>query len=136
MVAKRKAQYAAAEDWLNSEIALAQKANNSAYAYNASLKRRVAALDRRIRIAKANRNQTELQSLKAEIGAIRVEVQNQSNSEAQYEKDQGEILGDAKAQGASNFGQYQSLSKSFQQAKAQRGVEVGRLASLDQSIGG
>ena len=136
MVAKRKEKYIAAEDWLNSEIALAQTANNSAYAYNTALKRRVAALDRRIRVAKANGNKGELQNLKAEIGTIRTEVQNQSTSEAQYEKDQGEVLGDAKAQGAKNFGQYQSLTKSFQQAKTQRSTEVGRLASLEQSIGG
>ncbi len=136
MVAKRKAKYVAAEDWLDAEISIAEKANRSAHAYNASLKRRVASLDSRIRVAKAQGNQGELRKLKSEVGQIRVEVQNQNKSEVQFEKDQSEVLSDSKAKGASNYGEYRSLSQSFRQAKAERGSEVGRLASLEQSIGG
>ena len=135
-VAARKAKYASAEQWLDQEISLATQANRRAIAYNQSLKRRLASVESRVAAAKAANDQRALRSLKSEVGAIQVEASNQAKSEAQYEKDQSEVLGDAKARSASNYGQYRQTSQAWNNAKSERSTLVGRTANLRNSIGG
>lgn len=133
-VAKRKARYARAEDWLNQEIVLARQANHHAYVYNGTLRQRVASLSRQVAAAKAAHNRTALHSLKSQIAQISNEAKAEDQKQAGATQDQKVILGDAQARRASNFSSYQKEANSFNQAKAERGQLVGRLASLDNSL--
>lgn len=133
-VAKRKAKYARAELWLDQEIALARQANGRAYAYNASLKKRIATLDARIRVARSSGDKGALRTAKAEIRQIQNQAGEQSKSEAQAASDVKEVLADPQAKSAANYSSYRSEANSFNQARAERGQLLGRLASLDNSL--
>ncbi len=135
-VAKRKAHYVSAEAWLNEEIRIAHNANARAVAYNQSLKRRLASLESRASAARSAGNQGELRKLKSEVGAIRTEAANQAKSEAQFDKDRSEVLGDSKARSSSNYGQYRQASQAWSNAKSERSTLINRTASLNSSIGG
>lgn len=135
-VAARKAKYASAEAWINQEIALANQANARAVAYNQSLKRRLAAVERRVSAAKAANDNNGLRQLKSEVASIQTEAKKQAASEVGYEKDQAGILGDAKAKSSSNYAQYRKASQSWNSAKAERATLVGQVARVGASIGG
>lgn len=133
-VAKRKAQYVKAEDWLDAEIGLARQANKRAYAYNTSLRRRVAALETRIAAARRAGNRTALRTAKAEITQIRNEATRQGNSEAQTARDAKVVLGDAKARTAANYSAFRTEANNLDKAQAERGQLLGRLATLNNSL--
>ena len=135
-IAARKKKYATAEAWLNQEIALANQANARAVNYNQSLKRRLAAVESRVGAAKAANDQRELRKLKSEVASIQVEAKKQAASEAGYEKDQAQVLGDATAKGSSNYAQYRKASQAWNSAKAERTQLVGQAAKVGASIGG
>lgn len=135
-VAARKARYASAEAWLNEEIALANQSNSRAIAYNQSLSRRLAGIEGRVNAAKAANDQRSLHKLKSEVASIQVEAKKQAASEAGYEKDQAEVLGDAKAKSSSNYAQYRKASQSWNDAKSERATLVGQAARVGSSIGG
>lgn len=133
-VAKRKAQYARAEAWLDSEIALARQANGRAYAYNRSLRSRIASLEARARAARAAGNRSQLNAIKGEIAQVQKDAANVQVQEDQSLNEQKEVLNDAQARSAANYGAYQREANSFSQARSERGQLLGRLASLDNSI--
>lgn len=133
-VAKRKARYARAEQWLNVEIALARQARGRAIAYNGSLKRRIAALEARGGAARTARNKAGMRAVKAEIAQIQKEASVQSRNDETTGTEVKQVLGDAKARGAANYSAYQSEARSFDQAQAERGQLSGRLASLNNSL--
>lgn len=133
-VAKRKARYARAEQWLDQEIVLARKANSRAYAYNSTLKSRIAALQARAAAAQRARNKSQARAVKAEIAQLQKAAAGQAQTEAQTEKDVKEVTGDAKARSASNYSAYQKEANAFRSAKSERGQLLGRLASLDNSL--
>jgi len=131
VVAKRKARYARAEQWLDQEIALARRANNRAYAYNSSLKSRLANLQAR---AKAARTAGNRAAVKSEIAQLQRGAAQQARSEAQTETDVKAVLGDSQARSANNYGSYQKEANAFHKAKSERGELLDRLASLDNSL--
>jgi uncharacterized protein YcfJ len=133
-VAKRKARYARTEDWLNQEIALARQSNANALAYNARLRQRVTDLNRRVVAAKAAGNKNELRALKGQITLVSNEAAQTNKQETQATNDQKAILGDESARKSANFAAYQRESEKFNQARAERGQLVGRLAGLENSI--
>jgi len=133
-VAKRKARYARAEQWLDQEITLAHRANSRAYAYNSSLKSRLANLQRRATAARTARNKSGARAVQSEIAQLQKAAVQQARTETQTESDVKEVLGDAKARSANNYASYQREANAFHQAKAERGELLGRLASLDNSL--
>jgi len=83
-VAKRKAQYAREEDFLDAEIAQAEQMNREAAGYNADLRRQVAALD-----AESNRVAAKYRAGTAsrnELAAQRSSVQKQMEANAKVEQ--------------------------------------------------
>lgn len=130
-VAKRKARYARAEQWLNQEIVLARRANNRAYAYNSSLKSRLANLQSR---AKAARTASNRAAVKSEIAQLQRGAAQQARTEAQTETDVKAVLGDSQARSADNYDSYQKEANAFHKAKSERGELLDRLASLDNSL--
>ncbi len=133
-VAKRKAKYAKTEQWLDQEIALAHQANASAYAYNRTLKGRIAALEQKIQMARAAKNRQMLASLKSEISQISQETQRFDMSQKQSAMDVKDVLKDAGAHSATNFHSFEKEAAAFDEAAAERGRLSGRLASLRDSI--
>lgn len=134
MVAKRKARYARAEQWLDQEIALAHRANTRAYAYNSSLKSRIASLQARANSARTARNKSGARAVKSEIAQLQKAASQQARSETQTESDVKAVLGDKEARSADNYSSYQREANAFHKAKAERGELLGRLASLDNSL--
>lgn len=130
-VAARKAKYRSAEQWLNAEIALAKQSNSRAYAYNASLKNRIAALEARSRAASTA---AARRSIKKEAAIIRNQIATQNRAESTSIEDQKAVTGYQDARSANNYGAYQREVNSFNQARAERGRLGDRLASLDQSV--
>lgn len=134
VVARRKAKYARAEDWLDQEIALAHSANNRAHAYNRSLRQRVSTLDRQIANARASKNRQELARLKTQVSQTRQAAARQNLAEEKAAEDQQYVLSDSKARGADNYSEYKREASGFREAKAERGEIMGRLSNLDNSL--
>ncbi len=130
-VANRKAKYAKAELWLNEEIALAKQSHSRAYAYNTTLKNRIATLEARSRAA---RTASARRSIQKEAAIIRNQVATQNRAESQTIDDQKAVSSYQDARTANNYGTYQREVNSFNQARAERGRMLERLASLDQSV--
>jgi len=133
-VAKRKAKYAKTEQWLDEEILIARQANNSAYAYNRALKGRIAALEKRIQVARAAKNRQMLASLKSEISKISEETQRFDTNQKHTAMEFKEVMRDAGAHSATNFRSFENEAAAFDDATAERGRLSGRLASLRDSI--
>jgi hypothetical protein len=133
-VAKRKAKYAKKEDWLNNEIVAARQTNTRAYAYNKTLRQRLAVLDRKCADARASHNRTALKDLKGQVAALSNEVKAENQNLTVASNDQKEILADKTAQTSANFAAYRQESDSYDRAKAERGQLVNRLASLQNSL--
>jgi len=133
-VAKRKAKYAKTEQWLDEEILLARQANAEAYAYNRTLKGRIAALEKKIQVARAAKNRQMIASLKSEISQISEETQRFDMRLKQRGMEVKEVMKDAGAHSATNFRSFESEAASFDEATAERGRLSGRLASLRDSI--
>lgn len=133
-VAKRKARYARAEQWLDQEIVIARRANHRAYAYNASLKSRLASLQRRAAAARTARNKSGARAVQGEIAQLQKAAAQQARTETQTESDVKAVLGDKEARAADNYSSYQREANAFHKARAERGELLGRLASLDNSL--
>lgn len=133
-VAKRKAKYARAEQWLNEEIAIAHKAQVDAVAYNRYLRTKIAQLSKRAAAAKSSGNAAALSQVKAEIQKIKTESQAKSGSMDMTSKSIDQVLHDQQAQSASNISAFRSQANAFQKANAERGVLLGEIASLQRSV--
>lgn len=133
-VANRKAKYARAEQWLEQETLIARQANAKAYAYNKSLRNRIASLEQRVKAARMSGNKVMLSSLKSEISHITRETNQFNSQQVQAAEDVKQVMGDAQARAAGNFGSFQKEADAFNEATAERGRLIGRLASLRDSI--
>jgi hypothetical protein len=133
-VANRKAKYARAEQWLDQEILIARQANSKAYAYNRSLKTRLASIEQKVSTAKAVRDKAALHSLKSEISRIHEESRRFEHQQEQASADLKLVAGDPQARAAQNYNALQKEADAFNEATAERGRLLGRLASLQNSI--
>lgn len=133
-VAKRKAKYARAEQWLNEEIAIAHQANAKAYAYNRNLKARIAVLERRIQVARASQNKAMLSSLKSEVSQISDETRRFAESQKKTNVEIREVMRNADANSASNFKSFEREASAFEMNGAETGRLSGRVANLRNSL--
>jgi len=133
-VAKRKAKYAQAEQWLEQETLIARQANAKVYAYNRTLKGKLLALEQRVKAARASGDKVMLSSLKSEISHITQETNQFNTQQGQSAAELKQVMGDTQAQAAGNFSSFQKEADAFNEATAERGRLIGRLASLQNSI--
>jgi hypothetical protein len=133
-VANRKAKYARAEQWLEQEILIAKQANSKAYSYNRSLKARIASIEQKVRVARAASDKRALSSLKSEISHISQESKQFDLQLGQAGADLKQVSGDPQARAADNYRSLQKEADAFNEATAERGRLMGRLASLQNSI--
>lgn len=122
-VAKRKAQYAREEDFLNAEIAQAEQVNREAAGYNADLRRQIAALD-----AESSRVATKYRAGTAsrdELTAQRSSVQKQMEANAKVEQTlrkeheiKAAVLGEEKSQRGANDPYVKSLERQVGELQA------------------
>jgi uncharacterized protein involved in exopolysaccharide biosynthesis len=122
-VAKRKAQYAREEDFLNAEIAQAEQMNREAAGYNADLRRQIASLD-----AESNRVAAKYRAGTAsrnELAAQRSSVQKQMDANAKVEQTlrkehevKAAVLSEEKAQRGANDPYVKSLERQVKELQA------------------
>lgn len=133
-VAKRKAEFARTEDWLDVSIAQAKRANRSAYAYNDKLEQRVAALQQRARAARAANNKAAIRKIHNEV----VTLQKQANSQAAALDEeigaQNAVASDRDAKGAGNYADLRQEMKELNGAKSGLNRSRQRLASLGNEV--
>ena len=133
-VAHQKAKYASTEQWLDQCIASAQQTNNKAYAYNRTLKQRIAALEIRSKSAIASNNKAAIRQIHTEIAGLRKEAtqqQQQVNHEIAAQKG---ASGDQSARSATNYGAYSKQMSELSNTQAGLSRNIGRLASLENQV--
>jgi hypothetical protein len=133
-VAKRKARYAKTEQWLDREIALAREANQKAVAYNRVLGERISILEKRIEAARVSGSQRKIEAVKVSISKVKEETREFEESQEETVADMKIVREDQQAILASNFSSFTQESDAFEQATAERGRLMARLASLQNSI--
>lgn len=131
-VAKRKAEYASREAWLDACIASAHRVNSNAYAYSRSLESRIARLESRTRAARAAHNKSEARAIKSEIASIKVEAKQKTVVVAKELNDQQQAVSEGR--GARNYGGLKSEVNSLQETKGTLGRQVNRLAGLENQL--
>jgi hypothetical protein len=133
-VAKRKAKYALAEQWLEQEILLAQQTNSKAHAYNRSLKATLAAIEQKLEVARASGDRASVSSIKKQISQITEESKRIEFEQGQAAADFKQLAKDPQARAAENYQLLQREADAFNEATAERGRLMGRLMSLKNSI--
>lgn len=133
-VAKRKARYQRAEQWLDQEIAMARNANRRAYAYNSSLRKRIAALESRAATARRSGDKSAIRAVKGDLAKVRQEASQQTQQDKVAVSEVKQVLADSEARSASNYGAYKDEAAAFQRTSSDRGQLMDRLASLDNSL--
>ena len=131
-VAKRKAEYASREAWLDACIASAHRVNSNAYAYSRSLESRIARLESRTRAARVAHNKSEARAIKSEIASIKVEAKQKTVVVAKELNDQQQAVSEGR--GARNYGGLKSEVNSLQETKGTLGRQVNRLAGLENQL--
>ena len=133
-VAHQKAKYASTEQWLDQCIASAQQTNNKAYAYNRTLKQRIAALETRSKSALASKDKAAIRQIHTEIASLKKEAtqqEQQVNSEVEAQKG---ATDDQSARSATNYGAYTKQMGELRQTKANLSENIGHLASLENQV--
>ncbi|MDZ4405009.1 glycine zipper domain-containing protein [Prosthecobacter sp.] len=127
-VAKKKANYASTEQWLDACISQARATNQKARNYNSSLSANITKLRSEIASAKSSGNTRVLQQKKAEI----IKLQNESTREMKKVdseiKLQQEVLGES-----SSSGLKQEVI-SLKSTRSSMSSNYDRLASLNREI--
>ena len=134
VIAKKKAQYASIEAFMQAEIAAAQSHNQAIASYNASLEQRIAGLERRARVAKANRDKAAITSIRTEVAQLQKEAQGTQKAFAK-ETDYYEAV--VKDPQASQTNQAQSLNSLASQMRANENdisTTSRRLADLNRQL--
>jgi ribosomal protein L29 len=131
-VAKRKAEYASREAWLDACIASAHRVNSNAYAYSRSLESRIARLESRARAARTSHNKSEARAIKREIAAIQTEAKQKTVVVTKEINDQQQAV--TEGRGAKNYGGLKSEVNSLQETKGTLGRQVNRLAGIENQL--
>ena len=133
-IAKRKRAYADTEDWMRSEIARAQAANDNIIAYNRQLEAKVTRLEQRAQLAKQSGDVKELRSIKQEVVALSEEANQKESSFQQQVKMTEEISRDKDAQATGQAGSLSDLADSMKSNTYKVSTNSRRLASLNNQI--
>lgn len=133
-VAKRKAQYASTEAWLDACIASARKRNGEALAYNKSLSDRVAALESEVKAAKLAGNKSKLRKLKGQVASLHKEASSQATVFRNEVEMQQTVIKEAGSGQASRVSQIRSTTSELKSTTGQIEGQVNRLASLENQI--
>ena len=131
-VAKRKAEYASREAWLDACIASAHRVNSNAYAYSRSLEGRIARLESRARAARVSKNKAEARAIKSEIASIRTEAKQKTVVVDKELGDQQQAISEGR--GARNYTELKSEVGTLQETKGTLGKQVNRLAGLENQL--
>jgi len=133
-IAKRKAKYASREAWMRAEIADAQATNQRIIAYNNELEARVARLESRAKIARANNDKAEIRSIKREIQSVSQEA---TNTRAGFDKKAdyySTVAKDKEAIGTGQASTLRELADSMQSNSHKVNATSRRLATLDNQL--
>jgi hypothetical protein len=130
-VANEKAKYANAEAWLDGCIASAKKANQSAYAYNASLTKKIADLEARRKSAIASNDKAAIGKIHTEIVDLKKQATNEQQQVNTYIDAQGKVTGDKDAQASAKYAAYKSELGELKQTDANMSKNLSRLAALE-----
>jgi hypothetical protein len=131
-VAKRKAEYASREAWLDACIASAHRVNSNAYAYSRSLESRIARLESRSRAARASHNKSEARAIRSEVASLKSEAKQKEVVVQKELSDQQQAVSDGR--GARNYGGLKTEVNSLQETKGTLGRQVNRLAGLENQL--
>lgn len=131
-VAKRKAEYASREAWLDACIASAHRVNSNAYTYSRSLETRIARLESRARAARTSRNKAEARAIKSEIASIKAETKQKTVVVDKELGDQQQAMSEGR--GANNYGELRSEVNTLQETKGKMGRQINRLAGLENQL--
>jgi hypothetical protein len=130
-VAKQKAKYAKAEDWLDACIASARRTNNRAYAFNRKLSSRIAALQQRSKAAVASRDKAAVTQIRDEINTLQQQGKAEAQNVDQEVAAQQSALSDSSARSSGNYGTLQNSVGTLKETKAELGQNLSRLAALE-----
>lgn len=131
-VARRKAEYASREAWLDACIAQAHRVNSNAYAYSRSLESRIARLEARARAARAAKNRSEARAVKQEVAQLKVQAREQSGTVSKEIGDQQQAVQEGR--GARNYGGLKSEVHTLQETRGTLGRQINRLAGLENQL--
>jgi uncharacterized protein YcfJ len=131
-VAKRKAEYASREAWLDACIASAHRVNSNAYAYSRSLESRIARLESRARAARVAHNKAEARAIQTEAASLKVEARQKTVVVEKELGDQQQAVSEGR--GARNYGGLKSEVHSLQETDGTLGRQVKRLAGLENQL--
>lgn len=130
-VAAKKEAYRDSEDWLDACLVSAREYRQHTYAYNRTLKTRIAALESRRRSAVAAHDRAALGRIHQEAGDLRRQSASEYRVAEEEVASQRNALRDGSLRNSPKAGELRGEVDGLNQNKAQLGQNMSRLASLE-----